>query len=115
MKQNKWIMDGNYNSTLELRFLAADLVIFLDINSFLCIISVLKRHGKKRSDLPDYLEEKIDSEFFEFCRMIWNFHKTGKKGIIALHNQYPQKPFLRISSRRYLNKFLSQMEKQQGN
>ncbi len=37
---------------------AADLVIFLDINRFICMWSALKRHGKRRSDLPDYLEEK---------------------------------------------------------
>jgi len=30
--------------------------------------SALKRHGKRRSDLPDYLEEKMNSEFIDFLK-----------------------------------------------
>ncbi len=48
----KWIIDGNYGGTLELRFEAADLVIFLDINRLVCVWSAARRTGKKRSDLP---------------------------------------------------------------
>jgi adenylate kinase family enzyme len=94
VSSEKWIIDGNYNSTLELRFKAADVVIFLDINRFVCLFSAIKRHGKKRSDLPQYLEEKFDSEFFQFCKWIWDFSKTGKKTIMDLHNKYPDIPFI---------------------
>ena len=62
----KWIIDGNYNSTLELRIEASDLVIFLDINRFVCMYGAIKRHGKKRSDLPDYCDERFDKEFIDF-------------------------------------------------
>jgi adenylate kinase family enzyme len=106
IEKEKWIIDGNYNSTLELRFEAADLVIFLDINRFVCLISAFRRHGKKRSDLPDYLVEKVDSEFFDFCKWIWSFYKTGKKKILDLHHKYPDKDFIVINNRKKLKSFL---------
>jgi len=43
---DQWIMDGNYNSTLGLRFATADLVIFLGISRIRCLMSVLGRYGK---------------------------------------------------------------------
>jgi len=71
MSGEKWIIDGNYDSTMEIRFAAADLVVFLDINRFGCLFSVMKRTGKKRSDLPDYLEEPkvFSKDFFRFLQI----------------------------------------------
>ncbi len=111
ISNEKWIIDGNYNSTMELRFKAADLVIFLDINRFTCLLSALKRHGTKRSDLPQYLEEKFDLEFIRFCKWIWGFSITGKRTIIELHNKYPDKQFITIKSRSKLKKMLTQWRK----
>lgn len=110
IKGENWIIDGNYNSTMELRFTAANLVIFLDINRYVCIWSALRRHGKKRSDLPDYLEEKIDSEFLVFLRWIWGFKKIGRKRIMDLHEKYPEKDFLILNSRRAVRKQIKYME-----
>ncbi|GAB0150938.1 hypothetical protein [Marinobacterium sp. BA1] len=31
-----WIIDGNYQSTLDIRFEACDTVIFLDVNRYTC-------------------------------------------------------------------------------
>jgi Adenylate kinase and related kinases len=102
-----WIIDGNYNSTLDVRFTAADMVIFLDISRFVCILSVLRRHGKKRSDLPDYLEEKLDSEFFDFIKWVWSFPKTGRATILSLHEAHPEIPFIVIKSRHGVGEFLA--------
>jgi adenylate kinase family enzyme len=105
-----WIIDGNYNSTMELRFIAADCVIFLDVNRFMCIYGAWKRHGKKRTDLPEYLDEKKDKEFLEFIKWIWNFPKNDRKRIIQLHNQYPEKQFIVLKNRRDVKKFVSELE-----
>ena len=104
----KWIIDGTYGSTMELRFAAADLIIYLEINRLICIWSAARRTGKKRSDLPDYLEEPklFNKEFFQFCKWIWIFPKNNKKRIMDLHEKYPEKEFLRIKSRRQVKKLL---------
>ena len=104
----KWIIDGTYGSTMEIRFAAADLIIYLEINRFVCIWSAAKRTGKKRSDLPDYLEEPniFGKEFIKFCKWIWSYPKTERQTVINLHEKYPEKAFLRIKSRREMKRLL---------
>jgi len=103
----EWIIDGNYGSTLALRFEAADVIIFLDINRLQCIVSAFKRQGKKRLDLPGYLIEKRDFGFLKFCLLIWNFHKKGRKTILELHEKYPEKPFIIIRKRNDFEAFIN--------
>jgi len=103
-----WIIDGNHTATMELRFKAADLVVFLDINRFVCLVSILLRNGKKRSDTPQYLDEKFDKEFLRLCKGLWSFSKTRKHTIMNLHKKYYDKPFLIIDSRRKMNELLNQ-------
>jgi len=109
---DKWIIDGNYNSTLETRFAAADLIIYLDISRIVAIMSAAKRSGKKRSDLPDYLEEHtaFNKEFIQFAKWIWYYPKDGRKTIMDLHEKYPDKAFLRIKSRRAVKRMVRNWE-----
>ena len=79
ISRDRWIIDGNYNSTLSFRFDAADAVVFLDMNRLMCLLNAIKRHGTKRSDLPHYLEERFDRDFWQFCKLIWGFNKREKK------------------------------------
>ena len=115
MKQNefiskeKWIIEGNHTGTMELRFKSADLIIFLDINRFVCLLGVVRRYGKKRADMPQHLEERFDSEFFKFLKGLWTFNKTRKLSVIALHEKYSNKPFFIIRSRCEINKLLNQL------
>jgi adenylate kinase family enzyme len=108
ISKDKWIIDGNHTDTMELRFKSADLIIFLDINRFICLASIFKRYGKKRSDMPQYLEERLDIEFFKFFKGLWNFSKTRKCIIMDLHKKHPDKPFFVIESRRKMNNLLNQ-------
>ena len=105
----RWIMDGQYGSTMELRFQAADLVVFLDIHWLVCLISAAKRAGQKRSDLPEYLEEQrwFSREFFDFCReSILPYAQRGRRTVLALHAKYPDTAFLHIKSRREANRLM---------
>lgn len=106
--RERWIIEGNHTGTMELRFAAADAVIFLDINRLVCLAGVLLRRGRKRSDLPHYLNEKLDHGFLALCRGMWRFPKDRKPKILGLHAQYPGKPFLTIGSRRAMKRLLQQ-------
>lgn len=110
ISEEKWILDGNVNhgGTMEMRFEAADLIIFLDINLFVCLAGVIKRNGKKRSDTTQYREEKFNKEFFRFCKGILSFSMTRERTIMNLHKKYADKPFFVIHSRRKMKKLLNQ-------
>ena len=41
---DEYIIEGNYNRTLDLRLEKCDLAIFLDFNRFTCLVSVIKRY-----------------------------------------------------------------------
>jgi adenylate kinase family enzyme len=98
-----WIMDGNYGGTLEARFAAADLIIFLDISRFICLFRVLRRRNKNRPDFPDYLQEKFD---WTFLKWIWDFPKNSRKHILKLHEKHPDTPFVAIRNKRELRRIL---------
>lgn len=63
--KDRWIIDGNYNRTLETRFEQCDTVFLLDYPVELCIESVKCRIGKKREDMP-WVETELDEEFKEW-------------------------------------------------
>ncbi|MEG0894713.1 MAG: topology modulation protein [Oscillospiraceae bacterium] len=111
LKPEKWVVDGHYGSTLELRFEKSDMIIFLDINVLTCLYRVIKRHGKKRLDLPEYLEEKYDKEFFCFLKYICSFRKNNILNIISLKEKYSNKLFIRLNSRKQVENFFNELEK----
>ena len=112
ISREKWIIDGmcSHGGTIDLRFEAADFIIFLDINRLICLASVIRRQGKKRSDtaIGHYHDEKFDKRFIGFCRGIMHFNKTRKIKILDLHKKHSEKAFLVIDSRRKMNKLLHQ-------
>ncbi len=111
MSKEKWIIDGNHKGTMELRIQSADLVVFLDINRLVCLYGVCRRWGKKRADMPSYLEERFDLDFFRFLKGLWTFKKKRRRHIIKLQNKYSNKSFLTIKSRNQLRIFLRQLKK----
>jgi len=77
--QEQWIIDGNYSRTIDLRIERADLIIYLDMPRWLCLLRVLKRrimyHNRTRPDMNEGCPEKID---FEFLKWIWNYRKRSR-------------------------------------
>ena len=81
---DRWIMDGNYTRTLELRLQACDTVFFLDYPLELCLQSVEQRIGTVRPDMP-WVEEELDPEFVDFIRA---FPETTRPKILTLLERY---------------------------
>lgn len=61
-KEPDWIIDGNYQRTLEARIKEADTIYLLDYSLDVCLSSALNRVGKKRDDMP-WQEEVLNEEF----------------------------------------------------
>ncbi len=52
VKKDRWIIDGNYQRTLEMRLKACDTVFLLDLLPMVCLAGAGSRIGTKREDLP---------------------------------------------------------------
>lgn len=60
--RDRWIIDGNYQRTLEKRLEVCDTVFLLDFPLEVCLAGAQSRIGMKREDLP-WLETQFDPEF----------------------------------------------------
>ena len=65
IKQEEWIIDGNYGRTLEMRFEECDTVFFLDLPTTVCLAGAEGRIGSEREDMP-WQEEELSAEFRNF-------------------------------------------------
>jgi len=104
---DRWIIEGDHDVTTSLRWDAADLVILVDVNRVVCILNVVKRNRRDRPDLPDGIAEPsvFSHGFWHFCRHIWAYPKGGRRTVMVLHEQQPDKSFVRLTSRRAMRRF----------
>lgn len=90
VNKEEWIIDGNYNGTMDIRLNAANIIIFVDINRVICIYRVFKRmiryRGQSRPDMAEGLNERLD---FAFLKWIWDYPKTKKPVILKKLRQLP--------------------------
>lgn len=81
---DRWIIDGNYGSTLDIRLAAADTVVFVDLGRFKCVRRAawrsLRRWGRRRPDLADGCDERFD---LTFLRWVWNFRRDSRPTVVA--------------------------------
>lgn len=83
VRNEAWIIDGNYGRTLDTRLKAADTIIFLDMPTSLCMYRVIKRrvmyHGRTRPDLNEGCPERLD---LGFIRWIWSYRRTSRPALL---------------------------------
>ncbi len=62
VKQKKWIIDGNYKSTIDIRLKEADTIIFFDFPKLICIFRTFKRllYTSQPFDKSEGMREKVD-------------------------------------------------------
>ncbi|HEY1826046.1 MAG TPA: AAA family ATPase [Acidimicrobiales bacterium] len=72
----RWIIDGNYSNTFEVRFTRADTVIVLSAPRRVCLARVLRRvvrdwgNDTQAPGCPEHLD-------LAFLRMLWTFPKRS--------------------------------------
>lgn len=52
LEKDRWIIDGNYSFSMEMRLKECDAVFFLDYPAKVCLDGVRTRMGKPRPDMP---------------------------------------------------------------
>ncbi|MBA3633158.1 MAG: DNA topology modulation protein [Acidobacteria bacterium] len=109
LKGDKWIIDGNYGSTMEMRIEASDTVILLDMPRTVCVYRILKRMAfyrkGERLDMAEGCDEKFD---WEFIKWTWNYPKQSKPKVEELLKRFEnEKTIIRLKSKKEIENFFA--------
>lgn len=107
MESSKWIIDGNYGSSMEMRLKACDTVFFLDYPTEICIAGIEERKGKPRSDIPWVNDDATDEAFIAFVK---NFNTESRPKVIRLLNMYTSKNIIVFHSREESGEYLRALQ-----
>ena len=80
----RWILEGNYSATLDIRLPRADTVLWFDYPRWIALPRIMKRiattHGHVRADMAPGCPEQFDAEFL---RWVWNFPRDSRPLIVS--------------------------------
>ena len=110
LQKPRWILDGNFNRTIEARLEVCDTVIYLDYPRLVCLKNwlgrVVKNWGRHRPDMTEGCNEWFDPDMMNW---IWNFNKKNRVRYYALLNNAGDKKVVILKSRRQAQKFLDSL------
>ena len=109
LEKDEWIIDGNFERTLEERMKSADTVFYFDFPTVACLFGVtervIKNYGKTRSDMGGNCPERFD---FEFYKAILRFNRKNRPKTKALLEKY--KPDVIVfKNRRHAEEYLDSL------
>ena len=106
----KWIIDGmcSHGGTMELRFAAAELAIVLDVNRFTCVLGVIRRQGKPRTDTAIWPDEKLDWDTIRFAKAVLTRYGRLKRIYLDLHERYPDTAYMVVKGRRGIHRLVKE-------
>lgn len=103
---DKWIIDGDYSRTYEIRIEYSDTIFFLDYPLELCLKSAEDRIGTKRLDIP-FVENEFDPLFKEY---ILNWRETTLPKLLASLEKYKDiKNIIIFKTREEANNYLKRL------
>ena len=110
IEQDTWIMDGTYESTLDLRIPAAEAIIMVDRPRWSCLWGVVRRsliyRNKPRPDAPS--GQPID---LAYLRYIWRYPKQTDALVRELIEKHgPHIPVIWLEKRESVEAFLSVLQ-----
>lgn len=106
ISRDSWIIDGNYQRTLETRIKACDTVFLFDLPTETCIEGALSRIGKKREDMP-WFENELDPGFRQW---IESFRTNQLPEIYRLLEKYKNgRQIVVFRTREQADKFIEKL------
>ncbi|MDF2722448.1 MAG: ATPase [Paenibacillus sp.] len=111
VQRDEWIMDGNYSRTMDVRIKRADLIIYLDMPTYLCLYRILKRrimyNKQTRPDLNEHCPEKLD---WAFIKWVWSYRKKSRmKTIRKLEQVQEDKQVVLLQHRKQVQAYINQL------
>ena len=107
-KDDEWILDGNYQGTLEFRIRECDTIFLLDYPMEVCVKGAEDRVGIKKDDIP-WFEETLNEDF---KKRIMNFSEECLPEIYGLIDKYKEeKEIIIFKTRKEADDYLKELEK----
>lgn len=108
LAHEKWVVDGNYGATIDVRMAQADTIVWLDLPMPICVFRVLKRtiqnYGKTRFDMGAGCKERFDLEFLHY---VISFPWHARKRLIKnLKRKKEGQPVIHLKSKKEVEAFL---------
>jgi adenylate kinase family enzyme len=105
---DRWIMDGNYGGTMDIRLAAADMVVLLDLPPWVSLWRVVRRwvthRGEVRPGMAPGCEERLS---WSFLLWILRYRRERRPGILRkLSNLSPATQVVLLRSSRDVVAFL---------
>jgi len=102
----RWIIEGNYASTLPIRLRAADTVVFLDLPAVACLWGIAQRRWRYRGGqhIQDGVYDRIT---WSFVRYIVGYRRSMRPRVSQLIREHaPEAQLITLTSRRQANRLL---------
>ncbi|MCE9585369.1 AAA family ATPase [Candidatus Nomurabacteria bacterium] len=106
VKQDKWIIDGNYKKTLPSRLERADVIIFFDFPKWRCVWRAFVRifNTDKPFDKPDGAKQKISFDLIKYI-LLW----PNKEMLVLAESYKDTKQVFIVHNNKEIKETLSKM------
>ncbi|MDQ0429696.1 adenylate kinase family enzyme [Planomicrobium stackebrandtii] len=113
VEQDRWIIEGNYTGTYEIRRQKADTIIYLELPLAVCLYRVVKRrimnHGKTRPDIAAGCPEKLDKDFLKFIISTYSARKIKmRKRLEQFIEESPHNQVIFLRNQKEIERFLKE-------
>ncbi|MDY0394264.1 topology modulation protein [Virgibacillus halophilus] len=115
--RDRWIVEGNYTGTYEIRAEHADTIIYLELPLYICLYRVFKRwlknRGKTRPDLGVGCPEKLDWEFISFiCTTYYPRKRKMRKWLQSFQADGEGRAVYFLKGKKRINSFIENVHEQ---
>lgn len=107
--RDRWVADGNYGATFDVRFEKADTVIFLALPRLTCVVGAILRSLANRGTAVQAAgcPERLDIAFLQW---IWRYEKDSRPRLdAALDRHRDHLELIELHSRREVRAFLARL------
>ncbi|WP_028784751.1 DNA topology modulation protein [Thalassobacillus devorans] len=116
VKKEKWIIEGNYSKTYDIRITSADTIIYLELPRYICLYRAIKRWlmniGKTRPDMGAGCKEKLDWNFLKYIYTTYKSRRSNmKERLRTLQAQQHTKNIITLKSRDEMESYLESLLK----
>ncbi len=102
----RWIIDGNAISYLDVRYQKCDLAIYFNFPTYQCLWGVFKRLFYRDTRIQDRAENCHERITWNLLKYLWRFSKRVEPILKNLKNDYPHVMLIVVKNKSDLRKLL---------